>query len=159
MPGAGGEPSIRLDRPLRIAVLAKQIPVGESMTIGPDGRLVRHGIELEMNAYCRRAVSKGVELAQVSGGSCTVFTLGPGSADDVLREAIAWGADDGIHLCDPAFVGSDTLATARALAVSLEGEGPFDLILVGRNSLDGDTGQVGPELAQLIGMPFATGVR
>jgi electron transfer flavoprotein alpha subunit len=152
-------PSCRFERPLRIAALVKQIPVGESMTLGDDGRLVRDGIELEMSAYCRRAVSKGVEWAQESGGSCIVFTLGPPSAEDVLREAIAWGADGGVHLCDPAFAGSDTLATARALAAALDQEGPFDLVLVGRNSLDGDTGQVGPEIAQLTGLPFATGVR
>ncbi len=152
-------PECVFDRPLRIAALIKQIPVGESMTLGEDGRLVREGIELEMNAYCRRAVSKGVEWARESGGSCTVFTLGPPSADDVLREAIAWGADRGVHLCDPAFGGSDTLATARSLAAALEHEGGFDLVLVGRNSLDGDTGQVGPEVAQLAGLPFAAGVR
>jgi electron transfer flavoprotein alpha subunit len=152
-------PSCRFERPLRIAALVKQIPVGESMTLGDDGRLVRDGIELEMSAYCRRAVSKGVEWARESGGSCTVFTLGPPAAEDVLREAVAWGADRGVHLCDPAFAGSDTLATARALAAALDQEGPFDLVLVGRNSLDGDTGQVGPEVAQLTGLPFATGVR
>ena len=112
-----------------------------------------------MNAYCRRAVSKGVELAKASGGTCTVFTLGPPSAEDVLREAVAWGADKGVHLCDSAFSGSDTLATARSLAGALKLEGDFDLILVGRNSLDGDTGQVGPEIAQLCGLPFAAGVR
>jgi electron transfer flavoprotein alpha subunit len=159
MSGEDDAPVCRFDRPLRIAALVKQIPVGESMTLGEDGRLVRDGIELEMNAYCRRAVSKGVEWARESGGSCTVFTLGPPSADDVLREAIAWGADRGVHLCDPAFVGSDTLATARSLAAALADEGGFDLVLVGRNSLDGDTGQVGPEVAQLLGLPFATGVR
>jgi electron transfer flavoprotein alpha subunit len=152
-------PSCLFERPLRIAALVKQIPVGELMTLGDDGRLVREGIELEMSAYCRRAVSKGVEWARESGGSCTVFTLGPPAAEDVLREAVAWGADWGIHLCDPAFAGSDTLATARALAASLRREGPFDLILVGRNTLDGDTGQVGPEIAQLTGLPFAAGVR
>jgi len=159
VPEVDEAPSCCFERPLRIAALVKQIPVGESMTLGDDGRLVRDGIELEMSAYCRRAVSKGVEWAKESGGSCTVFTLGPPSAEDVLREAIAWGADSGVHLCDPAFAGSDTLATARALAAALEQEGPFDLVLVGRNSLDGDTGQVGPEIAQLTGLPFATGVR
>jgi electron transfer flavoprotein alpha subunit len=123
------------------------------------GRLVRDGVELEMNAYCRRAVAEGVILARDTGGSCTVLTLGPPSAEDVVREAIAWGADDGLHVCDPAFSGSDTLATARALATALEHAGPFDLILVGRNSLDGETGQVGPELAELLDLPFAEGVR
>ena len=146
-------------RPLRIAALVKQIPVGESMTLGADQRLVRQGLELEMNAYCRRAVSKGVEWARASGGTCTAFTLGPPSAEDALREAVAWGADAGVHLCDPAFAGSDTLATARALAAAVGKFGAFDLVLVGRNTLDGDTGQVGPQIAELTGLPFASGVR
>ncbi len=151
--------SITVDQPLRIAALAKQIPVAESLVLGPNGRLVRDASPLEMNAYCRRAVSKGVEIARASGGRCVVFTLGPPPAEDVLREAIAWGADEGVQLCDPAFAGSDTLATARALAAALRLEGPFDLVLVGRNTIDGDTGQVGPELAQLLDLPFAAGVR
>lgn len=151
--------SCRFSRPLRIAALVKQIPVGESMTLGDDRRLIREGLELEMNAYCRRAVSKGVEWARASGGTCTVFTLGPPAADDVLREAIAWGADHGVHLCDAGFSGSDTLATARALSAALRHVGPFDLVLVGRNTLDGDTGQVGPEIAELCGLPFASGAR
>ena len=112
-----------------------------------------------MNAYCRRAVSKGVELAQATGGTCTVITLGPPAAEDALREAIAWGADDGVLITDPAFAGSDTLATARALAAALDREGPFDLVLVGRNSVDADTGQVGPEVAELLDLPFVTGVK
>jgi electron transfer flavoprotein alpha subunit len=146
-------------RPLRIAALVKQIPKFEAMALGPDGRLVREGLELEMNAYCRRAVSKGVELAAASGGTCTAVTMGPPSAEDTLREAIAGGADDGVLLTDPALAGADTLATARALAALLEREGPFDLILMGRNSVDADTGQVPPELAHLLDLPFVTGVR
>jgi electron transfer flavoprotein alpha subunit len=144
--------------PLRIASLAKQIPHPESMRM-EDGHLVRTGVELEMNAYCRRAVAEGVTLAGETRGSCTVLTLGPASAEDVLREAVAWGADTGLHLCDAAFAGSDTLATARTLAAALRATGPYDLVLLGRNSLDGETGQVGPELAQLLDLPFASGVR
>jgi electron transfer flavoprotein alpha subunit len=158
-PADPGSTNPGTDRPLRVAALIKQIPVAESMSLGPGGRLQREGTALEMNAYCRRAVSKGVELAKATGGACTVFTLGPSAAEDVLREAVAWGADEGVHICDPAFAGSDTLATSRALAAALRLEGPFDLVLVGRNSLDGDTGQVGPEVAQLLDLPFATGVR
>jgi electron transfer flavoprotein alpha subunit len=144
--------------PLRIAALAKQVPLAESLELH-DGRLVRTGVGVEMNPYCRRAVAQGVTLARDSGGSCTAVTLGPPAAEDVLREAVAWGADAGLHACDPAFAGSDTLATARALAAVLDAAGPFDLILVGRNSVDGDTGQVGPELAELLRLPFASGVR
>jgi len=144
---------------MNVAVLAKQVPVPESLELGPDGRLRRDGVALEMNAYCRRAVTTGVTLAAEGGGRCTVFTLGPESAEDVLREAVAWGADDGVLVSDPAFAGSDTLATARALAAAVVGEGPFDLVLVGRNSIDADTGQVGPEVAELLGLPFAGSVR
>jgi electron transfer flavoprotein alpha subunit len=144
---------------VRIAVLVKQVPRAESLELLPNGRLNREGIELEMNAYCRRAVSKGVELARASGGSCTVFTLGPPSAEDALREAVAWGADDGVLVTDSAFAGSDTLATAHAMARAIEREGPFDLVMLGRNSIDADTGQVPPEVAEMLDLPFAAGVK
>ena len=149
---------------LSIAALVKQIPKFEAMELGPDGRLVREGLELEMNPYCRRAVAEAVALVAEHGGRVTVVTLGPPAAEGALREAIAWGcARDvdtrGVLVTDPAFAGSDTLATARALAAVLRREGPWDLVLVGRNSVDADTGQVGPELAELLDLPFATGVR
>jgi electron transfer flavoprotein alpha subunit len=150
---------------VRIAVLVKQIPKFEEMELGADGRLKRDGIELELNPYCRRAVSQAVELAAARpGSSITVITLGPPTAEDVLREAIAWGLEhevdiDGVLVTDPAFAGSDTLATAYALDAALEHVGPFDLVLTGRNSVDADTGQVGPELAQLCDLPFLSGVR
>ena len=147
------------DRPLRVAVLAKQIPVFEDMVLGPDGRMVRDGIDMHMNDYCRRAVAKGTEVARASGGTVTVFTLGPPSAENVCREALLFGVDGGVHICDPAFAGSDTWATAKALAAALERFGPFDLVMMGRNSVDADTGQVPPQLAELLGLPFATGVR
>lgn len=145
--------------PLRTAVLIKQIPKFEAMELGADGRLVRDGLELEMNAYCRRAVAQGVTLAEDHGGTTVVFTMGPPCADDSLREAIAWGADEGVLITDQALAGADTLATARALAAALEREGPFDLVLMGRNSVDADTGQVPPELATLLDLPIVTGVR
>ncbi len=145
--------------PLRIAVLVKQVPVLDELRLGADGRLLRAGLELELNPYCRRAVAKGVELAGATGGSCVVLTLGPPAAEDALREALAWGADEGVLISDPAFAGSDTLATARAVAAALTREGPFDLVLTGRNSVDADTGQVGPQLAELLDLPFLGAVR
>jgi electron transfer flavoprotein alpha subunit len=150
---------------LRIAVLIKQIPAVEEMQLGEDGRLVRDGTNLELSAYCRRAVSKSVELAQrAADSSVTVLTLGPPSAEDALREAIAWGLDRdvdirGVLLTDAAFAGSDTIATARLLAAAIRRDGPFDLVLTGKNSLDADTGQVPPQLAQLLDLPFAAGVK
>ena len=83
-------------KPLRIAALVKQIPRFEEMQLGSDGRLKRDGVELAMNPYCLRAVSKGVELAQKTGGSCTVISLGPPAAEDVVRWGVAGGADRGI---------------------------------------------------------------
>ena len=112
-----------------------------------------------MNDYCRRGVRAGCELAEATGGSCTAITLGPTSADTVLREAILCGCAGGIHVSDPAFAGSDTLATARALAAALERCGPWDLVLCGRNSVDADTGQVPAQLAEMLGLPLLTGAR
>ena len=121
-------------------------------------RVMREGVALEVNAYCRRANAKAVDLAG-SDGEVVLFTMGPPSAEDALREMIACGADRAVHLCDWAFAGSDTLATAVALAAALKREGPFDLVLAGLNSLDADTGQVPAEVAELLGLPFAAGVR
>ena len=146
-------------KPLRVAALVKQIPKFEAMALGADGRLQRDGVELSMNPYCQRALAKGIELAQATGGQCTVISLGPPAAEDVIRWGVAAGADSGILVSDPAFAGSDTLATARALAKVLQAEGPFDVVLVGKNAVDADTGQVGPELAELLGLPFAAAVR
>ena len=92
---------------LRVAALVKQIPAFESMALGADGRLVRDGLELEMSAYCRRAVAQAVACVAEHGGAVTVITLGPPSAEDTLREAIAWAsARDvecrGVLVSDPA---------------------------------------------------------
>jgi electron transfer flavoprotein alpha subunit len=144
---------------VNVAVTVKQVPAVDALLLGPTRRLRRDGIALEMSAYCRRAVAKGVELAHATGGRCTVLSLGPPSASNVLREALACGADDAVLLSDPVFAGSDTLVTARALAALVVREGPFDLVLVGRASLDAETGQVGPQLAELLGLPFACAVR
>jgi len=143
----------------RIAALVKQVPRFEEMTLGPDGRVRRDGVELELNPYCRRAVAEAVELATDADAEVVVVTMGPPSAEDCLREAIACGADRGVLLSDGVFAGSDTLATATALTRLLHQIGDLDLVLVGKNSVDSDTGQVGPELAELLGWPFAGPVR
>ncbi|WP_416963485.1 FAD-binding protein [Streptomyces sp. Agncl-13] len=146
-------------RPLRIAALVKQVPSFESLRLGRDGRLERTGHGLEMNPYCRRAVAQGVALARESGGECVVLTLGPPAAEDCLREAVACGAGSGVLISDAAFAGSDTLATARALAAALCRLGPFDLVVCGRNSVDAETGQTPAQIAELLGLPMAAGVR
>ena len=118
---------------MRIAVLVKQVPQFDEMELGPDGRLRRDNVDLEMNPYCRRAVSKGVELASERDGSrVSVVTLGPPPAEDTLREAIAWGLArdveiEGVLVTDPIYAGSDTIRTAAVLAKVLQREGPFEL--------------------------------
>ncbi len=137
---------------LRVTVLAKQVPKGDhGGRLDADGRLERGGAVTEMNPWCRRAVAQGVRLAQESGGRSTAVTMGPPSATDVLREALAWGVDDAVHLSDPALAGSDCLVTAKALA-GLAGDA--DLILVGASSVDGSTGAIGAMVAELLGLPF-----
>lgn len=146
-------------RAARVAILVKQIPATDSLKLDPNGKLVRSGLALEMNPYCRRAVSLGIALAKELQGKCTVFTLAPVSGEDVLREAVAAGANSGILISDQAFSGSDTLATARALVAALKKEGPFDLIVCGRNSVDADTGQIGPQVAELLNLPFVASAK
>jgi len=146
-----------MSRPLFVAALVKQVPKGDhSGRLDSDGRLERVGAVAEMNPWCRRAVAQAVRLAGESGGRSTAISMGPPAAVDVLREALAWGADDALHLTDRALAGSDCLVTARALAstVALLDDRP-DLILVGASSVDGSTGAVGAMLAELLGLPFA----
>ncbi|HUY98434.1 MAG TPA: FAD-binding protein [Verrucomicrobiae bacterium] len=140
---------------MRVAVCAKQVPRLEGWGLGADGRLLRAGLAVEMNAFCRRAVAQGIAIARASAGSCTVVTLGPPSAELVAREAVACGADRGVVVSDPQLAGSDTLATSRALAAALRRTGPYDIVLVGRSSIDADTAQVGPSIAEALGWPFA----
>ena len=149
----------RPPRPLRIAALVKQIPKFQEMRLGNDGRLVRDGLELHMNDYCRRGVRAGCDLAEATGGTCTAITLGPDAAETVLREAILCGCIEGIHVTGSAFAGSDTLATSRAVVAALEATGPWDLVLCGRNSVDADTGQVPAQVAELLGLPLLVGAR
>jgi electron transfer flavoprotein alpha subunit len=144
---------------VEIAVLVKQVPAADALSLDPEGRLRRVGLPAEMNPFCRRAVAKGVELAAATGGRCTAITMGPPAAEDSVREAVAGGADRGILLSDPALAGADSLATAAALAALLRQRGPFDLVLLGRSSVDAETGQLGPELAELLDLPFVAAAR
>ncbi|RFU86995.1 hypothetical protein DY218_09190 [Streptomyces triticagri] len=144
------------DRPLRIAVLVKQVPAyGDVTELDGRGRLVRSGRPAELNAWCRRAVARAVELARASGGMVTAITMGPPPAVDVLREALACGADEALQLCDAQLAGADCLVTARALAAGLRTLPPLDLVVAGHSSTDGATGAVAPMVAALMGLPFA----
>ena len=144
---------------MRIAVCIKQVPVVSAMTFDPTTKtLRREGVPTEVSAFDVRALVKAVELAHTHGGEVVAVTMGPPQAREALNECLALGAHRAVHLCDRAFAGADTLATARALALALARE-PFDLVLCGRNSVDAETGQVGPEVAELLDLPQLTGVR
>jgi electron transfer flavoprotein alpha subunit len=141
---------------MRIAVCIKQVPVLAAMQFDPHTKtLKREGIPSEVSAFDVRALVKALALRDLHGGEVAVVTMGPPQAREALAECLALGADRALHLCDRAFAGSDTLATARALAMALSSES-FDLILCGRNSVDAETGQVGPEMAEFLGLPQVT---
>ncbi len=143
---------------LKIAVCIKQIPLIEEANFDPETRTIRRGGPNVISAFDLRALSRAAQLKDRLGAETTVVTMGPPQAEQALRDALAMGMDRAVHLTDPAFAGSDTLATARSLAAWLK-KGGFDLVLLGKYSLDAETGQVGPELAELLGVAQITGVR
>ena len=120
-------------------------------------RVVREGVPNEVNPYDVLGISLAAGLQARHGAEVVVLSMGPPQAADALVQAMALGADRAIHLNDRAFAGSDTLATARALSLALRREQP-DLIICGRNSTDAETGQVGPEVAEMLGVPQITAV-
>ncbi len=143
---------------LKIAVCIKQIPLIEDANFDPVSKTIkRDGVNV-MSAYDLRAIAQAVLLKNEMGAETTVVTMGPPQAREVLIDALGMGIDHAVHLEDRAFAGSDTLATARALAAWLQ-RGQFDLIMLGKYSLDAETGQVGPEVAELLGIAQITGVR
>jgi electron transfer flavoprotein alpha subunit len=144
---------------MQIAVCVKQVPIFSRMTFNTQNRtIVREGVPNEINTYDQLAVQVAVDLTQMHGGEVTVMTLGPPQARDVLARCLALGAHHAVHLTDPAFAGSDTLATSQALALALQRH-QYDLVLCGKHSTDAETSQVPPQVAELLGLPQVTGVR
>jgi len=143
---------------LKIAVCIKQIPLIEEASFDAATRTIRRDGPSVISAFDLRAISLAVDLKNRHGAETTVITMGPPQARDALVDALAMGMDRAVHLEDRAFAGADTLATARALARWLA-RGNFDLIMLGKYSLDAETGQVGPEIAELIGAAQITGAR
>lgn len=125
----------------------------------PKGRIVRTADKCALNPFDRPALEIAMQLKAVHGGSVTVLSMGPPSAEASLREAMAAGADRAVLLCDPALAGSDTLATATALCAGIKHLAPFDLLLFGARTSDSDTGQVGPQTAVLLDLPMVSGAR
>ena len=143
---------------LKIAVCIKQIPLIEEANFDAATKTIKRDGPNVISAFDLRAISLAVELKNRHGAETTVVTMGPPQARDALVDTLAMGIDRAVHLEDRAFAGADTLATARALAIWLA-RGNFDLIMLGKYSLDAETGQVGPEIAELIGAAQITGAR
>lgn len=123
----------------------------------PRGKMVRTADTCALNPFDRPALEVALQLKATRGGSVTVLSMGPPSAETALREALAMGVDRAVLLCDPALAGSDTLATSTALCAGLTQLAPFDLLLFGTRTSDSDTGQVGPQTAVLLDIPMLTG--
>lgn len=145
---------------LKIIVLAKQVPdtrnVGKD-AMKADGTVNRAALPAIFNPEDLNALEQALQIKdRIPGSKVTVLTMGPGRAADIIREGLFRGADDGILLSDRAFAGSDTLATSYALSQAIKKMENFDLIVAGRQAIDGDTAQVGPQVAEKLDLPQLT---
>ena len=141
---------------MKIVVCLKQVPDTNQVKIDPvTGTLVREGVPSIINPEDKNALEEALRLKDENGATVTVISMGPPQAEAALREAMAMGADDAILISDRAFAGADTLATSHALAGALK-KLEYDLIFAGRQAIDGDTAQVGPEIAEHLGLPQIT---
>lgn len=138
---------------MKIIVCIKQVPDTHEVRIDPvAGTLIREGVPSIMNPDDKAGLEAALRFKDDVGAEITVLTMGPSQAEAVLREAIAMGADNACLLTDPAFGGADTLATSTVLAAAIRSMG-YDLVITGRQAIDGDTAQVGPQIAELLGIP------
>lgn len=145
---------------MHIAVCIKQVPDAKNVRIDPDTHtLVRQGVESIINPFDMFAVEAALRLKDAAGARVTTMTMGPPQAEAALRDTLAMGVDDAVLLSDRAFAGSDTWATSRVLAAAIKKMGDVDLICCGKQAIDGDTAQVGPEAATLLDIPYATFVK
>ncbi len=145
---------------LNIVVCVKQVPDTTEVRIDPEtNTLVREGVPSILNPHDEHATEEAVRLRERYGGTVTALTMGPPQAADALRKCISIGVDRGILLSDRAFAGADTWATSYTLAAAvrrLGEERPVDLVLCGKQAIDGDTAQVGPGIAQRLGFSQLT---
>ena len=144
---------------MKIVVCVKKVPDTAEVRINPEtNTLIRDGVQSIINPYDMHAVEAGLQIREKVGGTVTVVTMGPPQAETALRETISMGADQAVLLTDRAFAGSDTWATAYALSKAIEYLGA-DVILCGKQAIDGDTAQVGPEIAEFLDIPHVAYVR
>ena len=142
---------------MEIIVCIKQVPDTTEVQIDPEtGTLIREGVPSIVNPFDMNAVEAALQLKEEHGGSVTVITMGPPQAKEALKECLAMGADEAILCSDKAFAGADTWATSYTLAKTIETIGNYDLILCGKEAIDGDTAQTGPGIAEHLGIPQVT---
>ena len=140
---------------MNTVVCIKQVPGTTDIKIDSEtNTLVREGVESIINPFDAYAIEESVRLREKHGGKVTAVSMGPPQAEDALRETISLGVDEAILISDRAFAGSDTWATSYVLSRAIARIGDYNLIICGRQTLDGDTGQVGPELAEMLNIPF-----
>lgn len=141
---------------MEIVVCVKQVPDTTEVKIDPNtNSLIRQGVASIVNPFDKHAVEAALKLKEIHGGKVTVLSMGPPQAKEALKECLAMGADEAVLVSDRAFGGADTLATSYTLSAAIKKIG-FDLIICGKQSIDGDTAQVGPELAEQLGIAQVT---
>ncbi|SDO81545.1 electron transfer flavoprotein subunit beta/FixA family protein [Desulforhopalus singaporensis] len=145
---------------MKIIVCIKQVPDTKDVRLDPEtNTLAREGVESIMNPYDQHALEEAVRLKEQYGGEVVAVTMGPPQAEEMLRLAVSCGADDVVLVSDRSFAGADTWATSYTLEKALKKIGDFDLILCGKQAIDGDTAQVGPGLATRLDIPYITCVQ
>jgi electron transfer flavoprotein beta subunit len=145
---------------MHIIVLVKQVPDTSEVKINREtNTLVRDGVPSIINPFDRYAVEEALRLREKHGGKVTALTMGPPQAAEALKEAVSLGVDDVLLLSDRSFAGADTWATSYALSQAIKKIGDYDLIIAGKQAIDGDTAQVGPETADMLGIPFVAYIR
>jgi electron transfer flavoprotein beta subunit len=145
---------------MKIIVCVKQVPDAKDVRLDPKtNTMAREGVESIMNPFDRHALEAAVTLKEQYGGTVIAITMGPPQAEATLRDAVSCGADEGVLVSDRAFAGADTWATSYTLAKAIETLGEFDLIICGKQAIDGDTAQVGPGLAQRLDLPYVAYAR
>lgn len=146
-------------RLLKLIICIKQVPLLSALRFDQQTRrLIREGVPLELNELDVYALTEAIHLRDLHGGEVIALTMGPPQAHAALATALAMGADRAIHLNDRAFGGADTMATARALAAAIQREG-YDLVFCGRHSIDAETSQVGPEIAEMLAIPQVSAIQ
>lgn len=145
---------------MKIMVCIKQVPGTSKVEVDEKtGVLKRDGVDSKMNPYDLYALETALRIKEKKGGSIKVISMGPPQAKAVIKEAYAMGADEGTLVSDRKFAGADVLATSYTLSQGVRKCGDFDIIICGKQTTDGDTAQVGPEMAEYLGVPHVANVR